>query len=88
MGEAPGETAAKREHNSGCGVRSRNVALPSASFSFAISLRITQGRHIASLAGRHADGNEAEVLNFRYSRTVFHFGPENCAATANSTSLL
>jgi hypothetical protein len=43
---------------------------------------------MASLAGWHGGGNEAEVPDSRYSRTPYRKGHKICAATANSTSFL
>jgi hypothetical protein len=70
MREAAGETAAESQSDSTLKICAWNTALRSACSAFATSLRSAVGRHEASLARRSAANNEAEVLKFRYSRTL------------------
>jgi len=88
MREAAGEAAAEGQSDSGLKICAWNTALRSGPMASAALLRSAVGCHEASLARRFAADNEAEVLKFRYSRTLSQFTPQNCAATANSTFLL
>ena len=90
MREASRKTSAQRQYDPGVLAHGGDSVHSRRGFRSAveISLGIAKALHKPSLARGNAYGNEAEVPAFRYSRTLYRFGPANCAATANSTSLL
>ena len=68
--ETAREAAAQRENHAGGRICAGNVSLRGAVAAFSSVPGFDESCHNASLARRYALGNEAEVLNARYSRTL------------------